>query len=499
MSVALLDVVLPDEAERAPPDVQAQLRRTARRDILQRTYSGTFAYPAVALFLAAFGWEQGLPHAVSVAFVLGLTAIVLMRVALYRRAMAEIHVARWEGKGHLLLGMVSSFATALYGAVMVLGPDGTGSTIGLVVTVAIIATVVNIASPSKSLAYLWAGSLVLPTVPVLLWHGGLLGYGMAALFAMYSALVGSAIRLFHQAYWRGLLAAELLDAESKRTVALSRHAGMAEIATNVLHDVGNTLNSVKTAAAVLADLHLHDPADDLERVVGALRERSLPAGGDVDPSKLLEFLDALSQNAAIRRQAVHVELERLSDHLQHIEVVVRRQQEIAKGTSEVTRCSARELVDEALELLGCRHDPSSHGIMVDVPAGLGVRTDRHRTLQILLNLLHNAIEATRDLDHREIHIDVWRDDAVRVVFEVRDNGEGADAQTASRVFTRGFTTKRHGHGFGLHNASLIARAMGGTLSFESSGKGEGARLALALPAASSDRRHRTTKRLRQVA
>lgn len=485
----LLDVALPEAASGASDEVQLKLKAIARGDILSRTYAGTFMYPAVGLFLGAFGWRGALGPAVTIAFVATLTAIVVARVLLYRRAIADTSRLRPEGRGHFILGIASSFLTSMYGVALLFPAEGSGSTIGLVVTVAIVATLVNITSPHRPLALLWVGSCIVPTVPLLLLHGGLLGYGMAALFCLYTLMVIRAVRLSWDSYWRGLLAGELLAEETKRTVALSRHAGMAEIATNVLHDVGNTLNSVKTTACVLSELHQRDPADDL-RLLEAAIGKAAPTS-----EKLLEFIAELSANAAERRDAVQSELVRLHDHLQHIEIVVRRQQEIAKGASEEERCVAHELVDEALELLGCRHDPAAHGIEVNVPSGLAVQVDRHRTLQILLNLLHNAIEATREVDAPTVWVDAWPDQDDRVVFVVSDNGVGADETTASRIFSRGFTTKPHGHGFGLHNAGLIARAMGGSLRFESEGMGQGASLTLELPAAPAERRHRTTKRL----
>jgi signal transduction histidine kinase len=54
----------------------------------------------------------------------------------------------------------------------------------------------------------------------------------------------------------------------------------------------------------------------------------------------------------------------------------------------------------------------------------------------------------------------------------------------TRIFTQGFTTRKGGHGFGLHSSALAAKIMGGSLSVSSHGEGQGATFTLELPAIS---------------
>ena len=114
--------------------------------------------------------------------------------------------------------------------------------------------------------------------------------------------------------------------------------------------------------------------------------------------------------------------------------------------------------------------------------------DKHSVLQILLNLLRNAEEAIDDAGKPEklirVRIRRYGDDRVRI--EVSDTGVGLAPENLTRIFAHGFTTKPHGHGFGLHSGALAAKQLGGALWAESDGPGLGATFTLELP---TDRRH----------
>ena len=64
---------------------------------------------------------------------------------------------------------------------------------------------------------------------------------------------------------------------------------------------------------------------------------------------------------------------------------------------------------------------------------------------------------------------------------VRDNGVGIPAENLQRIFSFGFTTKRDGHGFGLHSSAVAAQEMDGSLLAHSDGRGNGAEFVLELP------------------
>jgi signal transduction histidine kinase len=112
-----------------------------------------------------------------------------------------------------------------------------------------------------------------------------------------------------------------------------------------------------------------------------------------------------------------------------------------------------------------------------------VMTDKHKVLMILVNLISNAKYAMDETpaDQRilTVKMDVPAADKVRI--EIRDNGMGIAQEMVTRIFQYGFTTRKDGHGFGLHSSALAAQELGGSLSVHSEGPGCGATFTLELP------------------
>lgn len=113
-----------------------------------------------------------------------------------------------------------------------------------------------------------------------------------------------------------------------------------------------------------------------------------------------------------------------------------------------------------------------------------VRVDKHKILQILTNLLRNAKHAVEDFGRPAGRIAVTIDaDGERSRIAVTDNGVGIAPENLTRIFRHGFTTKKNGHGFGLHSGANAAKEMSGRLSVHSAGPGTGATFTLELPVA----------------
>jgi signal transduction histidine kinase len=111
-----------------------------------------------------------------------------------------------------------------------------------------------------------------------------------------------------------------------------------------------------------------------------------------------------------------------------------------------------------------------------------ISTDKHKVLQILVNLVRNAKDACNETGHTDKRIVVRMTDAPHAVrISVTDNGVGISAANLVRVFNHGFTTKPKGHGFGLHSGALAAQELGGSLTVQSDGPGQGATFTLELP------------------
>jgi signal transduction histidine kinase len=282
--------------------------------------------------------------------------------------------------------------------------------------------------------------------------------------------------------------AELAEAR-QRLIDLSRRSGMAEIATSVLHNVGNVLNSVSVSATLVADKVKDSRVDKLAAVVGMFQEHS----GDLedflrrDPKgqRVPPYLAKLGSHFEQQHLSMLAELELLTNHVGHIKRIVATQQNYANVSGLIEKISLGDLVEDALRILQSGFERHHIVLLRDFEEVPRVDSDKHQILQILLNLLRNARQAIDDAPKPErlirIRIRRYGDDRVRI--EVRDSGIGLAPENATRIFARGFTTKADGHGFGLHSGALAARQLGGALWAGSEGPGLGATFTLELPLA----------------
>lgn len=265
-----------------------------------------------------------------------------------------------------------------------------------------------------------------------------------------------------------------------------RSAGMAEVATNVLHNVGNVLNSVNISAGLVAERVARSKIPGLARTVALLREHQadLAAFVGTNPKGKLvpEYLARLSEHLQAEQAEMLKELDSLRANIDHIKKIVAMQQDYAKVSGVSERIDAIALVEDALRLNEASRSRHRIGMMREFQPVPPIWIDRHKALQILVNLLSNAMHACDDSGRSDKQITVRVAPAeAGVQIQVQDNGVGIPAENLTRIFNFGFTTRKHGHGFGLHSAALAAKELGGSLSAYSAGPGRGASFALELP------------------
>ncbi|HSV34581.1 MAG TPA: PAS domain S-box protein [Ramlibacter sp.] len=278
-----------------------------------------------------------------------------------------------------------------------------------------------------------------------------------------------------------------LDNIHKQLVDASRQAGMAEIATNVLHNVGNILNSVNVSAALVSDTLRTSRARGLSRAVQLMGEHSADLGNflTLDPKgKLLPgYLVGVVQSLAQERQRMTGELAHLTRSIDHIKSVVATQQSHAGKGNLVEPVQICDLAEDALRMNGGTLAQRQVTVVKQFAQLPVVHLDRARVLQILVNLISNAGHAMENMAGASPRLTLRVEDvagsSLRV--SVKDEGEGIPPQNLTRIFAHGFTTRKAGHGFGLHSCALAARQMGGTLTAHSDGPGRGATFTLELP------------------
>jgi C4-dicarboxylate-specific signal transduction histidine kinase len=336
-----------------------------------------------------------------------------------------------------------------------------------------------------------------------------------------------------------------LEAMQQRLMEASRQAGMAEVATGVLHNVGNVLNSVNVSTTVIQERLLKSKLTSLVQTAELLREQSggpspegtgagesasggateqrspssverpalnvprskdCPAGSasghsgalakflteDPRGRRVPRYLIKLAAHLAAEREELLRELSVLARNLEHIKEVVVMQQSYAKMSGVAEILPPAQLVEDALrmnETALARHGVQVVREFAEVPL---VSIDKHKVLQILVNLIRNAKQALKEaaVKEKRLTLRVAHSGPDKVAIVVQDNGVGIPSENLARIFQHGFTTKHDGHGFGLHSGANAAKEMGGSLSAASEGLGRGATFTLELPAATVQRFHK---------
>jgi PAS domain S-box-containing protein len=272
----------------------------------------------------------------------------------------------------------------------------------------------------------------------------------------------------------------------------SRMAGMAEVASNVLHNVGNVLNSVNVSATLVADNLRKSKARNLGRVVTLLDEHAADLvgflTGDPRGSQLPAYLRELNHYLLREQEDIAAELESLRNNIGHIKDIVAMQQNYAKVSGQTEVLDVTGLIEDSLRINAGALVRHNINVVREFATAPEIEVDKHKVLQILVNLIRNAQYACDESGREDKQLTVrLSHDAEWLRIAVIDNGVGIPAENLTRIFNHGFTTRKTGHGFGLHSGALAAREMGGTLRVHSDGPGCGATFTLELPVYPSSR------------
>lgn len=278
----------------------------------------------------------------------------------------------------------------------------------------------------------------------------------------------------------------------ERLLSASREAGRAEVATGILHNVGNVLNSVNVSAAMIVRTLEQSKVANLWKALAMLEEHQADLDDFLTSDErgriLPSYLSKLARVLAEEQAAIAAEMVSLGRSLEHIGQVVQMQQSYARGSTLRQLLDPVDLVDDALRVnlvASGQRDVELVREFGEIPS---VLLDKHKVLQILINLLSNANNAVKCRAPGNARIVLRmemfdRDGRPFIRFQVVDNGHGILPENLTRIFTHGFTTRNDGHGFGLHSSANAAREMGGLLSVCSGGVDQGATFTLELPTA----------------
>lgn len=283
-------------------------------------------------------------------------------------------------------------------------------------------------------------------------------------------------------------AEEKISELNQKVVSTARKAGMVEVATSILHNIGNILNSSNVSISLLKKASTQSYQQRFLKVVDMLLQNR---------SNLVEFLTNDPKGKVIPDYIMSVspvileeqknnsaEIDSLAEDLNHIKQIVSMQQSISGVSTIKEKVYIPDLIDVALNISINSANDKLIEIVKQFEQCPMIDIDKSKLLQILINLIQNARDAillNQSNPIKEIIVNVKKIPKERIQVSVEDNGIGIDAENLTRIFAFGFTTKENGHGFGLHSAALSANEMGGSLKAESKGVGQGSQFILTLP------------------
>jgi sensor histidine kinase regulating citrate/malate metabolism len=275
----------------------------------------------------------------------------------------------------------------------------------------------------------------------------------------------------------------------QQLVQASRQAGMADVASSVLHNVGNVLTSINVSTDILLKTLKKPMVGDVCRIASMFHEHkdNLQAflTEDTKGKQIPSYFGMLAESLSGSHQTIQSELNSLVKKVDHIKQVIVSQQDITHAGEIREATVVEDLMEQAL-MMGMP-EPEKYGIRVvreyaPVPT---IMTDRHHVLQILVNVITNAqnamVEYPANSHCLTVRVGLPTDRGGSVRFEVTDTGAGIKAEHLPRLFAQGFTTRKGGHGLGLHSAAISAKNLGGTIQAQSAGEGRGATFTLDLP------------------
>ncbi len=279
--------------------------------------------------------------------------------------------------------------------------------------------------------------------------------------------------------------AQLAKAQNELLQAAHK-AGMVEMANGTLHNVGNVLNSVKTSTEMINRISSGVPYQRFRKANALLRDNmdNIVAFVANDPKGklLLEYYLQLEDQFNNMEDEIRHQLGRLKRNVDMVVEIIATQQSTGKGKQFTEKCYLDQIVDETLDVQEDMIEQHEITVIKEIRASPVVAVQRTKLIHILINLIRNAKDAMIDtpIKERFLRIAVSADND-RAAIAVTDNGIGVDPQHLEKLFTHGFTTKKRGHGFGLHTCAEYMAEMEGEITADSPGQGQGATFTMRFP------------------
>ena len=280
--------------------------------------------------------------------------------------------------------------------------------------------------------------------------------------------------------------AERLRKAEEELEEKSQNEGMAEIAAGVLHNVANVLSSVNSSNTFIQDTAKYSKVDGLIKANKLLREHIDHIDQFIfeDPrgKKLLNYYLKLEEPLRKEREDIVSQSERLDEKISIINDVITAQQSHAMSGQITSETVLSEIVESTLSLQEDLLADYELDVTTDLKAKTPVIAQRSKLIHVLVNFIKNAGESMEENhpENKKLTIKTW-EDSYKVYLSVTDNGLGIKGENIDKIFSHTYTTKKKGHGFGLHSSANYMKEMGGKIKVSSEGRGKGTTFTLVFP------------------
>jgi len=273
---------------------------------------------------------------------------------------------------------------------------------------------------------------------------------------------------------------EQLTAQKEQELEKAIAQGKFEIASEVLHDIGNAmvgfgsyLNRINRAL----ELNNLNTVKNLAAFIKGQQAAIANAIGADKAGALTTITEGIANTQSNNNTEISAAIKELSNIISHIQEILNIQRQFVQGHGgghERKPVNLVNIIDNCKAMLFASLDKKGIQLKTDIPKpSYIVKGDHTKLMQVILNVLKNSIEAI-DMDSMEKRISIAiNSSATEIELAIADNGMGFDEETGKHFFERGFTTKKTGTGLGLYNCKTIVEAHGGSFTIKSDGPGKG--------------------------
>jgi PAS domain S-box-containing protein len=256
--------------------------------------------------------------------------------------------------------------------------------------------------------------------------------------------------------------------------------GKFEIASEVLHDIGNALVGFGSYLNRVNRALDRDNADTVKNLGLFLKNQQTAIAAAIGPDKasaLVAITEGITKTQTANKEEIGASVKELLHIVSHIQEILNIQRQFVRGHEGVhdrKPVDLAKIIEDCRSMLFASFDKKGIELKVSIQPGKHViKGDHTKLMQVLLNILKNSVEAIDyEATDKKISISLAAHDEV-IELRVQDNGQGFDAETGDRLFERGFTTKKSGTGLGLYNCKSIIESHTGNFGIHSAGPGQG--------------------------